>query len=107
MTRTLAPTAKQKRLQRLGIAVLTGALALTGLTATQVATAAPSEAAVCGSTSQSSGYAYAKNPCGYAYAEVGRSINGKTYYVASKVYKKATSVTWHAGKRAYELTSRW
>lgn len=108
MTGTLAPTAKQKSLRRLGTAVLTGALALTGLTAAQVATAAPSEAAICnGVMSVSNGSAYAKNTCGWAYAEVGRIINGKQKVAAAQVKNKAVNVIWMKGSRSHERTSIW
>ncbi|UBH05877.1 hypothetical protein K8P10_001388 [Leucobacter sp. Psy1] len=108
MTGTLAPTAKQKSLRRLGTAVLTGALALTGLTAAQVATAAPSEARVCaGKLDRSAGYAYAKNMCGWARAEVGRVIGGKQRIVRADVRNKAVSVRWTQGARSYERAMIW
>lgn len=93
--------------QKLGATLAAGALAATGLIAVQAASAAPAEAAVCGSTSQSAGYAYANNPCGYAQAEVGRIINGQGKIAGGVVWKKGISASWTAGSRWYELTARW
>lgn len=93
--------------QKIGSTLAAGALAATGLMAVQAASAAPAQAAVCGSTSQWAGYAYAANPCGYAQAEVGRYINGQYKYVRSVVYGSSTAVSWTAGSRWYELTARW
>lgn len=108
MTETLVLSSKKKRLRRLGTAVLTGTLALGGLTTAQVAAAAPSEAAVCnGKLARSAGYAYAKNTCGWARAEVGRFINGKQQVVRAETRNKAVSVTWRQGARAYELAAVW
>lgn len=93
--------------RKLGSVLPAGALATTGIVAAQLGAAPAAQAAVCGSTSQSNGYAYANNPCGYAYAEVARKINGKTIAVGSRVYKKATSVSSTSGSRVHEITARW
>ena len=98
---------KTKIGRKLSTVLLAGALATGGIVTAQLAAAPSAQAATCGSTAQWSGYAYANNPCGYAYAEVDRYIGGKKYYVSGQVYKKGVSVTYTAGTRAYEVTARW
>lgn len=93
--------------QKIGSTLAAGALAATGLMAVQAASASPAQAAVCGSTSQSAGYAFASNPCGYAQAEVGRYINGQYKVVGGIVWKSWVSASWYAGSRWYEMTARW
>ena len=108
MTLKMIHSAKQRGYRRLGTLVLTGALAISGLTAAQLASAAPSEAAICnGKMTVSKGSAYAKNTCGWAYAEVGRVINGKTLIAYAQVKNKAVSVTWTQGSRSHEKASIW
>ncbi|GAA4152071.1 hypothetical protein [Leifsonia shinshuensis] len=105
MTATTMSTGRVSR--RLRTMLLAGVLATGGLLAAQVAAAPASNAAVCGSSTLSPGYAYANNPCGFAQAEVARVINGQGKYVSGTVYGTWVSVNWTAGSRLYEAAARW
>ncbi len=88
--------------RRLAAVLLAGAMATGGIIVSQVASATPAEAGACGYRNVEPGNAYARNSCGVAFGEVGRTVGVNGYVFTDSKVNGIVNVYSALGNRWYE-----